>query len=141
MTAPTGWAIAAGIGGKIGQPVPVVILTGDGCMQMHGIEIKTAVRYGIPVIVVLCNNSGMGNIHRRFVDVGQDVAKHALITEVDWSAFARSLGATAFDAEDEASLTRALRQCLNKPVVSLINVRVPINPRLRNEVYCKSAFA
>ncbi len=141
VTAPTGWAIAAGIGGKIGQPVPVVILTGDGCMQMHGIEIKTAVRYGIPVIVVLCNNSGMGNIHRRFVDVGQDVAKHALITEVDWSAFARSLGATAFDAEDEASLTRALRQCLNKPVVSLINVRVPINPRLRNEVYCKSAFA
>jgi acetolactate synthase-1/2/3 large subunit len=141
VTAPTGWALAAGVGGKIGRPEPVVILTGDGCMQMHGIEIKTAVRYGIPVMVILCNNSGMGNIHRRFAKISSVMASHALITEVDWSAFARSLGAKVFDAGDETSVARAIRRFLKKPAVCLINARVPIHPRIPNEAYCRSAFA
>lgn len=141
VTAPTGWAIAAGIGAKLGRREPVVILTGDGCMQMHGIEIKTAVRYGIPVIVVLCNNGGMGNIHRRFAKISGDVAAHALITEVDWSAFGRSLGALAMDAVDEQSLQNAIRHCLGESKVSLINVRIPIDPFIDREAHCRSSFA
>ncbi len=140
-TAPTGWAIAAGTGGKIGCRDPVVILTGDGCMQMHGLEMKTAVRYGIPVIVVLCNNHGMGNIHRRLARVSVEAAEHTSINEVDWTAFARSLGVRAFDAEDEKSLVNSLQLCLREPQASLINVRVPIDSRIRHEAHCRSAFA
>ncbi len=141
VTAPTGWAIAAGIGAKMDRKEPVVIITGDGCMQMHGIEIKTAVRYGIPVIVVLCNNGGMGNIHRRFSRASEELASHALIDEVDWSAFARSLGAMAVDVIDEPSLPKAIRECLKSKKASLINVRIPIDPHIDNESYCKSSFA
>jgi acetolactate synthase-1/2/3 large subunit len=141
VTAPTGWAIAAGIGAKLVRKEPVVILTGDGCMQMHGIEIKTAVRYGIPVIVVLCNNGGMGNIHRRFAKISGDLAAHALITEVDWSTFVRSLGAVAMDAVDERSLQNAIRQCLRERGVTLINARIPIDPIIDREAHCRSAFA
>ena len=141
VTAPTGWAIAAGIGGKIDREEPVVILTGDGCMQMHGIEIKTAVKYGIPVIVVLCNNQGMGNIHRRFSVVSDQLAEHVYIREINWNTFAQSLGACAYDVKTEADLRQAIQKSLSDRKAAVINVSVPIDPFIANGHHHKSAFA
>ena len=40
---PMGWAIPAGVGAKLARPDrPCVVITGDGCMLMHGLEIQTA---------------------------------------------------------------------------------------------------
>jgi acetolactate synthase I/II/III large subunit len=57
---PMGWAIPAAVGGKLAKPAaPVVVITGDGCMRMHGIEVATAARYAISVIFVVSNNSAL----------------------------------------------------------------------------------
>lgn len=49
-TAPTGWAIGAAIGLSLAEPTRgIVLLTGDGCMLMHGNELATASRYGLPI--------------------------------------------------------------------------------------------
>ncbi len=63
---PMGWGIPAGIGAKAARPdVPVVVFTGDGCMRMHGIEVQSAARFGLPIIVVVSNNAALGNVWLR----------------------------------------------------------------------------
>jgi len=55
---PMGWAIPAAIGGKLARPeTPVVVITGDGCRRMHGMEIATAARYRVPVLFVASNKN------------------------------------------------------------------------------------
>ncbi len=43
---PMGWAIPAAVGVQCARPDRrVAVITGDGCMQMHGIDVQTAARY------------------------------------------------------------------------------------------------
>ena len=43
----------------------VAVITGDGCMQMHGIEVQTAARYQLPIIYLVINNGALGNVWLR----------------------------------------------------------------------------
>lgn len=53
-----GWAFPASIGAKCAAPdQPVVCFAGDGAFMYHLTELETARRYGIPVVVVVNNNS------------------------------------------------------------------------------------
>jgi len=92
--APMGWAIAAAVGIKLARPdLPCVVLTGDGCMLMHGLEIQTAVRYGLKVVYVVINNSAHGNVYLRLKEMGPSAAALAELPQHDWAQFARALGA------------------------------------------------
>src|SRR5262249_54910871 len=58
-----GWAIPAAVGVQCARPDRrVAVITGDGCMQMHGIEVQTAARYRLPIVYVVINNSALGNV-------------------------------------------------------------------------------
>src|SRR4051812_40483212 len=63
---PMGWAIPAAIGVQCAHPDRrVAVITGDGCMQMHGIEVQTAARYQLPIIYLVINNGALGNVWLR----------------------------------------------------------------------------
>src|SRR5438128_6330119 len=63
---PMGWAIPAAVGVQCARPDRrVAAITGDGCMQMHGIEVQTAARYRLPIIYLVINNSALGNVWLR----------------------------------------------------------------------------
>ena len=54
-----GFTLPAAIGAKLGAPTKQVVgLVGDGELLMTIQELATAVQYDIPVVIVLCNNSG-----------------------------------------------------------------------------------
>ena len=54
---PMGWAIPAAIGVQCARPDRrVAVITGDGCMHMHGLEVQTAARYRLPIIYLVINN-------------------------------------------------------------------------------------
>ena len=56
-----GWSLPAALGAKAGAPGrPVVCFTGDGGIYYHVPELETALRRGLPVVVVVNNNSGFG---------------------------------------------------------------------------------
>lgn len=56
-----GFAIPAGIGAQLADPkLRPLILVGDGAFQMTGMELATAVRYGLNPIVIVLNNAGYG---------------------------------------------------------------------------------
>jgi acetolactate synthase-1/2/3 large subunit len=67
-----GWAIPAAVGVQCAQPKRrVAVITGDGCMHMHGMEVQTAARYGLPIIYVVLNNNALGNVWLRAHQYGQ----------------------------------------------------------------------
>jgi indolepyruvate decarboxylase len=56
-----GFAVPAGIGAQLAAPkLRPLILVGDGAFQMTGMELATAVRYGLNPIVIVLNNFGYG---------------------------------------------------------------------------------
>ncbi len=60
-----GYGLPAGLGVKIGNPgKDVVVITGDGGMQMNIQEMATAVLYELPVVVCIFNNGYLGNVRQ-----------------------------------------------------------------------------
>lgn len=125
--APMGWAIAAGIGGKLACPqAPVVILTGDGCMRMLGQEIATAARYKISLIIMVANNSSFGSTQKA-------MANHRTATEigdlpiVDWVKFSQVFGGDGCRVESCSEVGSAIDKALNcqTPFVIDIILRTP----------------
>ena len=54
-----GVGLPFGLGAKVARPdAQVVVLHGDGSYGLNAMEIDTAVRHGIPVLVVISNNGG-----------------------------------------------------------------------------------
>ncbi|QYD73492.1 thiamine pyrophosphate-binding protein [Paraburkholderia edwinii] len=127
-----GWAIPAAMGAQLGaQPGaqltepndPCVVVTGDGCMLMHGVEIQTAARYGVPLICVVFNNSAFGNPKLRADRVSEAMARlHALPTH-DWAKFANSVGALGITVDDPLKLTHAFEQALAAKTTVVVDVR------------------
>jgi len=121
---PMGWAIPAAIGAQCARPDRrVAVITGDGCMQMHGIEVQTAARYGLPIIYVVLNNGALGNVWLRAREFGPIPAELTRIPDHDWAGFARSLGAQGFTVADPAELEDTYRQALAAEGPVLIDVK------------------
>ena len=141
LVASLGWALAAGIGCKFGRKEPVVIFTGDGCMQMHGIEIKTAVKHKQPVLIILTNNSAFGAIYNRYVKVSESAARMASITEIDWNMFGKSLGAEVFNITNEKDFASHVRSFIANQKITILNVITPVSPYIYDLNLVKSVYA
>jgi acetolactate synthase-1/2/3 large subunit len=121
---PMGWAIPAGVGAQAARPDRrVVVVTGDGCMLMHGIEIQTAARYGLPVIFLVVNNSALGNVYLRAKTAGPGPREMTILPTHDYAGFARSLGLQAATVEDPDDLARALAAAVAADAPYLVDVR------------------
>jgi acetolactate synthase-1/2/3 large subunit len=132
---PMGWAIPAAIGGKLARPdTPVAVITGDGCMRMHGMEIATAARYRVPVLFVVSNNSALGNVYLRARKANPGAAEMTLLPEVDWAAFGRVLGAGGARVDAPNDLASALQKAVAAPgpyvldVVTQRDCLTPVSP-------------
>jgi thiamine pyrophosphate-dependent acetolactate synthase large subunit-like protein len=63
----------------------VVLFTGDGGFMMGGInEFNTAVRLGLDLIVIVCNDAAYGAEHIQFIDRKMDPG----LTQFDWPSMA-----------------------------------------------------
>lgn len=121
---PMGWAIPAGIGAKLARPErPLAVVTGDGCMLMHGMEIQTAARYEVPVLFVVINNGALANVWLR---ARQDGPGPMALTELpvhDWAGFARSLGLIGMTVERPEQIEEAFAKALETGSPCLVDVR------------------
>ncbi|MBI4962845.1 MAG: thiamine pyrophosphate-binding protein [Desulfomonile tiedjei] len=121
---PMGWAIPAGIGAKLARPeLPCVVITGDGCMLMHGMEIQTAARFNVPVIWVVVNNGALGNVYLRAKKQGPGPAALTSLPIHDWAGFARSLGAEGVTVEAPEALDSAFKAALEAERPFVVDVR------------------
>ncbi len=125
---PMGWAIPAAVGVQCASPAQrVAVITGDGCMQMHGMEIQTAARYGLPIVYVVLNNCALGNVWLRAHQYGALPSELTTIPDHDWAGFARSLGAQGYTVDDPAALGAAFEKALAANTAVLIDVKADKN--------------
>ncbi|MFF5988417.1 thiamine pyrophosphate-dependent enzyme [Prauserella flavalba] len=88
-----GYGLPAAIAAKVAFPERTsVAFAGDGCFLMSGNELATAVRYGLPVLVVVINNSMYGTIraHQEKKYPGRVVGTS--LVNPDFAQYARSFG-------------------------------------------------
>jgi len=118
-TGPMGWALAASLGVKLARPHdPCVVVTGDGCMLMHGMELQTAARYQIPILFVVINNESLGNVYLRAkVDCERSLnperCRQKTETHHHWAKFAESLGIQGFRVERPQDLKATYEQAFS----------------------------
>ena len=111
--APMGGAIPLGIGAKFARPDrPLVVATGDGCMLMHGLEIHTAARHKLPIVILVFDNRAYGNIWYRAATMGPGPEQLTEIEGVDWGALARSLGGDGVTVERPEQVAEAFERGL-----------------------------
>src|SRR4029453_17212689 len=119
-----GWAIPAAIGVQCARPDrKVAVITGDGCMQMHGLEVQTAARYGLPVIYVVLKNGALGNVWLRAREYGELPSELTRIPDRDWAGFARALGAEGLTVDEPSKLEETFRQAIAAKGPVLIDVK------------------
>ena len=125
---PMGWAVPAAIGVQCALPQRrVAVITGDGCMQMHGIEVQTAARYRLPIIYLVINNGALGNVWLRARQYGDLPAELTSIPDHDWAGFARSLGAQGFTVRDPGELDGVFQKALAAGTTAVIDVKADKN--------------
>jgi thiamine pyrophosphate-dependent acetolactate synthase large subunit-like protein len=90
-----GFGLPAAVGAAIACPTRTVIaVIGDGGLAMSGMELATAVREGVRLLVVVCNDRGYGLIRRQ--QVALDTVPFAVdFASPDICALAAALGADA----------------------------------------------
>ena len=100
-----GFAVPASVGVQLANPkLRPLVLVGDGAFQMTGIELSTAVRYGLNPVVVVLNNQGYGT--ERPMQEG----KFNDVVNWNYSRIPDLLGAgRGFEIRTEDDLEQALR--------------------------------
>ncbi len=99
-----GHAVPAAIGARFAEQGPAFAVLGDGGFQMCGMELMTAVNYGIPLNVVLFNNGTMGLIRKnQYQQYGQRYIDCDFVNP-DYSLLAQSFGVRHLRVEKAADL-------------------------------------
>lgn len=121
---PMGWAIPAAIGVQCAQPSKkVAVITGDGCMHMHGIEVATAARYQLPIIYLVINNAALGNVWLRAHHEGVVPTALTTLPDIDWAGFSIALGGNGLTVKRPEELTSAFSKALQNKGPTVIDVK------------------
>ena len=137
-----GFSLPAGIGASIAlDKEPVVVLVGDGCMQINIQELQTIVRNKLPVKIIVLNNRTLGMI-RQFQDSYFESRYQSTYWGYDAPDFAKvaiAYGIEATTIEDPSEIENAVswlwsEENENKPQL----LQVMIDPH--TNTYPKIAF-
>lgn len=117
-----GYAIPAAIGAKLGVPDrPVVALIGDGAAQYTLAELGVAAELRLPVVFLVWNNEGYGEI-RRFMREGGMQPVGVDLASPDFVKVAEGLGCRGQRVRDLAALRAALAAAAAADAPTLIEV-------------------
>ncbi len=105
-----GFAFPAAIGAAVAAPDrPIWAVAGDGGFGQYAMEITTAVKYGLPIKLVLLNNSEIGKISKEQRGVNVHVWATSLVNP-NFSEFATSCGAWGKRVSTNADIRAGLEE-------------------------------
>ena len=126
-----GHGTVAPIGAALAAPRrPVFAIVGDACFTMNGMELVTAVEYGIPRIVWIVENNNMHGITyhgSKLVGSRVPLASVRYKRPLEVASIARAMGLSAWIVDGPNQMQDAVKQALLAPGPSLIEVRVDPN--------------
>ena len=116
---PMAWATNGGLGTKIAHPDRTVVVgCGDGCYNLSGFELMTAVQYNIPVIWIIFDD-GEFKLIKIFQLSGFHESGLVEFTNPDFVAYAKACGAQGYRCETLEQFEQAFAEALrsNKPTI------------------------
>jgi thiamine pyrophosphate-dependent acetolactate synthase large subunit-like protein len=111
------------IGAVVATGRPTFVVEGDASFLMHLAEFETAVRYGLPVLVVVMNDEGLGAEYHKAKAKGLD-PELAVIPTPELGAVATALGGAGVTVRTEGELRAALADYVRDPRPTVIDVRI-----------------
>jgi acetolactate synthase-1/2/3 large subunit len=120
-----GFALPAAIGAALARPGrPVIAFTGDGGLGMTLMELETAVRLRLPVVVIVFNDAALSLIKIKQLPQGQGGDEATGYGRTSFAAVAAAMGAAAACAARPEQLATALTAALAREGPTLIDARV-----------------
>jgi acetolactate synthase-1/2/3 large subunit len=122
-----GFGLPAAIGASIGRPgEPVVLVTGDGSIQMTMQELGTMMEQELPIKILIMNNQCLGMVRQlqQFYCEGRYIAVNFKF-HPDFCQLAKAYGIPGYTFQTEEDVVKLLPQALSAPGPVLINCLVP----------------
>ena len=120
-----GYGFGAAIGAAFGTKERSVLVTGDGSFGMNLNELATAVRYNVPVVVIIMNNGVLGMVRQwQTLFYDKHYSNSVLQRKTDFAAFARAFGADGETVNTPEEMDRALAKAFSQDGPYIIDCRI-----------------
>lgn len=122
-----GTGIPFGIGAKFAEPErPVIVISGDTAFGFNAMELETAIRYKIPIIVIIANNEGLsgGLMEKKLYPKDYPERVTMFQPEIRYERIIDAFGGHAEYVEQPEQLGAAVQRALASGLPACINVRV-----------------
>ena len=121
-----GVGVPFGIGAKLARPDRLVtVICGDTAFAFNAMDMETAVRHKVPIIIVVVNNEGNGGAG---VQVSLFPEGYQRVTmfqpDIHYEEIMRAFGGYAEHVESPAELAPALERAVRSNEAACINVKV-----------------
>ncbi len=122
-----GYGLPAGIGAYFAAPDrPIVVICGDGGIQMNIQELATAVQYKVPVKVIIMNNYYLGMVRQWQEKFYEGRYSHSYMDAMpNFVKLAEAYGAAGFRVEKGKDLAPTLNAAFATPGPVMIDVVIP----------------
>jgi len=120
-----GYGVPSAVAAKLVHPDRVVVSwNGDGCFQMNGQEIATAVQYRAAVVFVVIDNAMYGTIRMHQERTYPGRMSGTELVNPDFAALARAYGAHGETVERTADFAPAFERALASGGPALLHVKL-----------------
>ena len=120
-----GYGFGAAIGAAYGTKERSVLVTGDGSFGMNLNELATAVRYNIPIVVIIMNNGVLGMVRQwQTLFYDKHYSNSVLERKTDFAAFAKAFGADGEAVTTPDELENALSRAFNTDGPYIIDCKI-----------------
>lgn len=124
-----GYAVPAAMAASMQSPGrPAIAVCGDGGISLSLHSLMTAVEQKLKVTVLVINNGLLGWVYNG--QRGRYIASE--LSDFDYAAIARAMGASAWDVDSAADLATALNAAFSTSGVSVVVARVSNDDRYQN---------
>jgi acetolactate synthase-1/2/3 large subunit len=121
-----GAGLPLGLGARVARPDrPVIVTLGDGTFGFHALELDTALRHGLPVVVVVGNDARWNAEHQlQLRQYGAERAVACTLLPSRYDLVAEALGAHGELVERPEDLAPALERAVRSGRPACVNVRI-----------------